>query len=388
MPKYKAKNKDAKLSVKVNLLRSEILLERELSLISQTKFRGMLRPVVLRKNLLIYSGPQAIPLCEYLRRTLTSYEFHYILSQIVCIERNLSANGLRVNNLIKDFRYTYINPYTNELSFIYLPLSSGASSVSILEFMEAVSSVWKSNPCEEDHYISEFLGFLKRNRNYQPLKYITYFKQHNSRVADLLRRTHISASGFITDKKADYYKHYADRALLTDILPENEDGTALLDELDTDLLAEPDTALLEEPETVLLDEPGTALLDEPDTELLGESGTALLDEGENTMPLFEPVSFYPYFIRCSTNERIVIDKPVFRIGKERSYVDCFISNNNAISRSHADIITRGTRYYICDRNSTNKTYRNGCILTPEDEVEIFDGDLIQLANENFEFHTA
>ena len=94
---------------------------------------------------------------------------------------------------------------------------------------------------------------------------------------------------------------------------------------------------------------------------------------------------YPYLIRRSNGERIPVDKPVFRIGKERSYVDYFVSNNHAISRSHADIICRNGRYYICDRNSTNKTYCNGRMLIPEDEVQIVNGDLLQLANEEFEF---
>ena len=77
---------------------------------------------------------------------------------------------------------------------------------------------------------------------------------------------------------------------------------------------------------------------------------------------------------------------MFRLGKERSYVDYFISSNNAISRSHADIVSRKTKYFVIDKNSKNKTYINGMKLSPEIETEIFDGDLLRLANEEFEFH--
>ncbi len=81
-----------------------------------------------------------------------------------------------------------------------------------------------------------------------------------------------------------------------------------------------------------------------------------------------------------------INKPVFRIGKERSYVDYFVANNNAISRIHADIITKNNSFFVKDENSTNGTYVNGNRLTPNEEVQVFDGDIITFANEEFEFH--
>ena len=61
----------------------------------------------------------------------------------------------------------------------------------------------------------------------------------------------------------------------------------------------------------------------------------------------------PHLIRAKNNEKISVNKPVFRIGKERSYVDYFIGDNTAISRSHANIVTRDGAYYLVDTNSTN-----------------------------------
>lgn len=93
----------------------------------------------------------------------------------------------------------------------------------------------------------------------------------------------------------------------------------------------------------------------------------------------------PYLMRAKNNEKIPVNKPVFRIGKERSYVDYFISDNTAISRSHANIISREGRYYITDTNSTNHTYINGKMIQSNDEVEIKHGTKFCLANEDFEF---
>ena len=93
----------------------------------------------------------------------------------------------------------------------------------------------------------------------------------------------------------------------------------------------------------------------------------------------------PYLLRIKNNERIELNKPVFRIGKERSYVDYFVSDNTAVSRSHANIINRDNDFYIVDTNSTNHTYVNGSMIQSNVETKIEHGTKIRLANEDFEF---
>ena len=92
-----------------------------------------------------------------------------------------------------------------------------------------------------------------------------------------------------------------------------------------------------------------------------------------------------HIVRKKNNEDIVINKPRFRIGKEKSYVDYFIGDNSAISRSHADIINKEGAFFIIDLNSTNYTYINGTMVKSGDEVPLENGDVIGLANEEFEF---
>lgn len=93
----------------------------------------------------------------------------------------------------------------------------------------------------------------------------------------------------------------------------------------------------------------------------------------------------PHLIRIKNNEKIILDKPVFRVGKERSYVDYFIADNSAISRSHANIISRDGEYFVVDTNSTNHTYVNGAMIQSNVETKIAHGTKIKLANEEFEF---
>jgi len=109
--------------------------------------------------------------------------------------------------------------------------------------------------------------------------------------------------------------------------------------------------------------------------------------GETTVLGASPMSVEntPYLIRTKNNERIMVDKPVFRIGKEKSFVDYFIGDNTAISRSHANIITRDGEYFVQDTNSTNHTYVDGQMIQSNIEVKIAHGTKIKLANEDFEF---
>ena len=109
-------------------------------------------------------------------------------------------------------------------------------------------------------------------------------------------------------------------------------------------------------------------------------GTTVLGSEE----LYRPQ--YPYLIREKNGEKISVDKPSFRIGKEKKFCDYFVADNNAVSRSHADIITREKRYYIVDLNSTNKTYVDNRVIPVEIEMEIFSGAKLKLANEEFVFY--
>lgn len=106
---------------------------------------------------------------------------------------------------------------------------------------------------------------------------------------------------------------------------------------------------------------------------------------ETTVLGGESLIIRPYMIRSKNNEKIYIDKPVFRIGKEKSYVDYFISDNSAVSRSHANIITRDNNYFVVDTNSKNRTYVDGVMIQSNTEIQIEHGTKLTFANEEFEF---
>lgn len=118
----------------------------------------------------------------------------------------------------------------------------------------------------------------------------------------------------------------------------------------------------------------TVILDEDDAE-----GTVFVEEVQ------EKAAYTPVLYRISTGETIHITKKTFRLGREEASVDYAVLNNHAVSRSHADIISRDNHYYVFDLGSKNKSYLNNRALPSKYEVEINDGDILKLADEEFEF---
>lgn len=110
------------------------------------------------------------------------------------------------------------------------------------------------------------------------------------------------------------------------------------------------------------------------------NATTVLDSG-----MLNPAAPPAYLIRKKNSEKIILNKPVFRIGKERSYVDYFVCDNSAVSRAHANIISRDGEYFIVDTNSTNHTYINGGMIPSNVETRLPHGAQLRLANEDFEF---
>jgi hypothetical protein len=357
MAKYKVKTKECQLIVKVKLSFKEKLNERQLEFFSSKYIRGLLKAKLVKKGIIEYFGPIGISLYDRLKKPITKYDFLFIMEQIVDIVQKLNANALIINNVIFDIKNVYINEITKEIQFIYLPLEASQNEVNIIEFMENI--IYSSNPIKEHQsdYISRFVYFIKGLQTFDVEKIEKYILMEDRSVVNIIKRHSVGQSGYMTDKPVDYYAHYEEK---------DPEATGILSD-------DQATGKLQEDEVT-----GLLVNDEETGLLLEDEATGLLNESNKQ---FQYATLY----RGLTEEWISINKSVFRFGKEKSYSDYFVSNNDKVSRSHADIITRGQRFYITDLNSKNRTYVNEKVIPAQQEIEIFHGDKLRLANEEFEF---
>lgn len=371
--RYKAKTKDCHLIVKAKASWGEEIDEKALDAFARIYLRGFLKPKVIKKNVVEYSGPVGISLYERLKKPVSKRDFLFIMEQIVVAVQKIHSNNLALNKVVLDIRYVFINDVTKEIQFLYVPSSKDVENPGVVAFIESI--VYSVIPAAEKdtEFVSRFIYFLKGQKAFKPELVEKYIAKEDRSVVNTIKKQNAGQSGFMTSKQKHYYEHYDGH---------DDDPTGLLGEDDdsTGLLGEDD----DEATGILDDDEATGYLAEDDddaTGLLGsedEDGTALLDESQSV--------HYPTLFRVLTEETISINKPVFRLGKERSYVDYFVTNNNAVSRSHADIITRGNKYFVIDLNSKNHTYINDQILAVQCETEIRDGDRLKLGNEEFIFN--
>lgn len=370
--KFKAKAKDCQLLVKAKASIGESIDEKELDRFSRVYLRGFLKPKMVKRNLIEYTGPVGISLYERLKKPTNKREFLFILEQIVVAVQKLQANGMGLNNLVMDLQHVYINEVTKEIQFIYIPtMKNGLQNLNLVEFIESIAYSVKPADNKDNDFVARFIYFFKAMSPFNINKVESFVAKEDRSVINTIKKQNAGQSGFMTDKPQHYYDHYAGKEKSGDddptgLLVEDDDPTGLL--VDDD---EP-TGLLNADDN----DEATGHLSDNDAD---DDATGLL-VGDDADILF------PTLFRVLTEETISINKPVFRIGKERSYVDYFVTNNIAVSRSHADIITRGSKYFVKDLNSKNHTYINNHELPIYMEVEIHDGDRLKLGNEEFIFN--
>ena len=89
-------------------------------------------------------------------------------------------------------------------------------------------------------------------------------------------------------------------------------------------------------------------------------------------------------LRTPTQFELVVDRDEYIIGRKADAVHGVIPFNGAIGRVHCKITRSGFGYRIEDLGSANGTYVNRQRLLPHKPVAIKNGDLIRLANSDFQ----
>ncbi len=98
----------------------------------------------------------------------------------------------------------------------------------------------------------------------------------------------------------------------------------------------------------------------------------------------EGVLFCLKSINAPTEVVLEMKKERLVIGKNAALVDAVISYNRAISRVHCRIDKVGNEYTITDLESANGTYVNGVKVQPKKSQKICAGDIIRLADSDFQ----
>ena len=183
-----------------------------------------------------YTGPVGISLNDRLKKEINKRDFLFVIEQIIATIQKLNSNKLPVFNVVLDVNFIFINETTKELQFIYLPLENVNPATDAMGLIDYV--VYASTPAQENDmdYISRFLYFLRGLERFEPERIERFILKEDRSVLNTIKRNNVGQSGYITDKRADYYDHYENNAVrnnqvdeeATDLLREsNEEATSL-----------------------------------------------------------------------------------------------------------------------------------------------------------------
>ena len=409
MSKITFENKKGKITIINRLSYPETVNERVYNAIASGMFEGFL-PVSIRqkrKETRIECVVQGlIPLTQYFNGIVTKKMFLDFVHEIALLIKNCEKNMVNANNLDLQNDKIFVDPQTKSVKCIFWPVVNNQRGNPPHLFLKQLPFELNFNPHEDNDYLETYKAFFGGINPFSvnsfdrmvlklsgkkgtgghttPSEALSGALGGDAKVekkeTDAKKKVNIEYdpfadnSGHTNERKVEReIKHDTNCVYCSSCGAKNNVGANFCVQCGSKLKKE---------EVVEETPPKDDDTIDFGTMVLGDDsgGTTVLGYDEPDEPV------YPTLIRLRTEEAYSVDKPTFRIGTEQSYCDLFICDNNYISRSHADIVTRDDRYYIVDRNSTNKTFVDGKVIPAEKEVEIFPGTQIRLANEDFTFN--
>jgi hypothetical protein len=417
------KKKD-KYVVVNRLIHPEAINERELHPIAGGLLVSLI-PVtteVIKKDTFIKGSITGmLSLKAYFSGIVNKKMFLDIILQLTAVVKECEKNLMNVSNLMLDWDYIFVDPVTKKVKCIFWPIVNNQNEAALPAFFKDIPFRLVFTKHEDREYVSVYLRYF---RNHSPFSIHSFEKLLFGLIGKEAEAKPYEPSGSIGVGESHRLSNHPEKSKSVSIAynpfgiepavfeklsscpkcgKTPAEGSKFCTACGTPLSAETPAGAqgkstpaepvktIYEPPALKITPDATEAPEIKATQNFSETtvlGAESLDDGGTTVlgaDIHEEPAF-PYLIRGKTEEKIIVNKPSFRIGKERQYCDYFVSDNNAVSRSHADIITRDHRYYIIDHNSTNKTYVDGRIIPAQKEIEIFSGTKLKLGNENFVFY--
>lgn len=330
-----------------------------------------------------------VPVSYYFYEEVTEKTFLSFIQEVIRRLRVCESNMIDPNNLVLDLDMMYVDPMQRKYKFIYWPIVNNKVSVPAQVFFRELPSKLRFSHREDHSFLAVYMQFFNTTAPFslrdfdkmisglRPVKIPTSPVKPLSSEKDPTPPAKINI--FEKEKISIEYDPFAPvdtddksknritaRSPLSDSIFCQECGTKNdCDSAYCSLCGKP----------LLYPKPTAKKNKKSVSPKSSATGQKLIN---HTKPKCATL------IRLKTQESFYISKPVFKIGSHEA-CDIVIKDNTYISRVHASIISKKSRFYLIDRKSTNKTYLNGLILPCETEIEIFSGAKISFADEDFLF---
>lgn len=344
MNKIRLITKKAYAQILVKGQKGQQLCEREIHSINSGQIPGLLGMEVRGKGStfeLIYNVTGLVPLKEYLKTPLRRDCFAGLLGSVLEAVKAMNDAFFPGESLLLDPELAMVNPFTQSVHFVYIPIQDYSCQTPLREFLQALVQLGSFAPDEDTGYVRDYILILNSGINFSTFELEEYWKRLTG----------------VQSKEPS-----------VQVPVQEPERSAVYDPFAAGVAPEPEVCQAQSLESCQT-QGGFA-----------SSGTVLI--GAET----EPEPRYPYLIRQRNNEKIVLHKSPFRIGQSQITCDYVVVDNPAVSRNHAQVFAENGQYFIVDLGSTNKTYVDGSQILPEQRRQLMTGAKLQLANETFIFY--
>ena len=308
-----------------------------------------------RKNLLSCDVSGCMSLQRYLLKPIKRESFFSMIQQLIEIIKSCGSLAMRFENIEFETSYIFIDVKTSELRMIYWPLVNFQATTDITSLLNEIC--FRANLENDNGLISEFHSFVKNAIPFSINSFERYISKQmeNEKNAESAPKENlkkqIEKEAINKDNKIAYVPNYNLNKSDESIKDITKSSASM------ENAAKPSSNI---------------------KSMVYSEGTVFLGiDASNTTNA--------YLIRSLNNQKVLIDKPIFVIGRSKELPDYSILDNKGISRIHAKILIENNHYYIIDNNSTNKTSVNGMVLEPNQKFELLNRADIKFANEHFTF---
>lgn len=418
MSKLKYINKKGQVSITLKLVSTEQINSGMAGYLAGNYIKGFLRPAADKGGGIIYSGAQGMALSQFLRHPINKEQFYIIIAHLLEAYKMIVSVNLDPSMIVLDPDYITISPNTGELYLVYQPIiNSQSPNQGFMRCFGQICSMLKYSTPQDQAAIGGFITYAGRLPAFSVNDIERYILNVSPATYNIVMRMPFNdprespvpaaAEPPISKKPSMTESAPSGTVLASDDMyaapvetmssPQTLNRSSLSDfSPRQDIPAEPEIAPQIPEQPSLSDfSPKEDVYEAPAEpviapEIIEEPVSSEITQKEEPVPVVpaEPEPMPPAKLtRRSNGEVILINKETFVIGKERARVNGCITGNKAVSRVHATIMLKSDGFYIVDNDSTNKTYINGSVIYPMNETKINSGDIIKLANEEFDFFT-
>lgn len=369
----------------------------EVEAVTKNKVDGLI-PLTVKESgksfTLIYNITGLESLKHFLQKnTLNKQLFGFLLQNILTMLQLLEANYFQFTSLLVTLGKIKVDPASKRLYFIYVPIQYYDNGVNLKEFLLSIIDFANFSDEEDLSFVSDYIRILNTGVNFSVFELQEYINSLTGAEAKKPRTKKCPICGKVVPEDANFCTecqyNFAKKEATGQMA-----GGAKLTYNPADITSSSSGNTGESLEW------GDYWDDNKDeiapNDLANDIGTTVLgedaeedEEGPDDIPttlLNQPKVIVKVGVlkRLSNNEKREVKGKQYLIGRSLK-CDFSVPDNTAVGRNHAYVITSDEHFYLRDNNSVNRTYINGKVIPPDENIEIFNDTKICLANEAFIF---